>query len=47
MILLMRMHLRKLKDNGIGIMVGKHGSRTYASFRLKDTDEALEFLKQL
>jgi trehalose 6-phosphate phosphatase len=38
---------KEIKGKGIGIMVGKHGSRTYASFRLKDTDEALKFLKQL
>jgi trehalose 6-phosphate phosphatase len=38
---------REIKDKGIGIMVGTHGSKTHALFSLKDTDEALEFLKKL
>jgi trehalose 6-phosphate phosphatase len=38
---------KEIKDYGIGIIVGTHGSPTYAKYRLNDTGEALKFLQQL
>jgi trehalose 6-phosphate phosphatase len=38
---------KKIKNYGIGIIVGTHGSKTYAKYRLKDTGEALKFLQHL
>ncbi len=38
---------RALTDDGIGILVGNHGSKTYADFVVKDPVEVQEFLKKI
>ncbi|WP_236587708.1 trehalose-phosphatase [Marivirga aurantiaca] len=39
--------LQAVKDKGIGIMVGSHDQKTAATYRLKNTEEAIEFLDRL
>jgi trehalose 6-phosphate phosphatase len=36
-----------LDENGIGILVGHHGSETYADYLLEDQEEVKEFLQKL
>lgn len=38
---------RELTDRGIGILVGKHGELTYASYSLESVEEVREFLKRI
>jgi trehalose 6-phosphate phosphatase len=39
--------LEAIADDGIGILVGSHGEKTTASYRLEDTDEVSLFLEKL
>ncbi|MEX2511933.1 MAG: trehalose-phosphatase [Cyclobacteriaceae bacterium] len=39
--------LKVVQETGIGILVGTHGQKTYANFRLKDTEEVYRFLEKL
>ena len=39
--------IEAIADDGIGILVGTHGEKTAASYRLNDTEEVAEFLGQL
>lgn len=39
--------LEAIAEGGIGILVGLHGEKTAASYRLQDTDEVAQFLEQL
>lgn len=39
--------LAAIAEEGIGILVGLHGEKTAASYRLQDTDEVAQFLDQL
>lgn len=39
--------LKVVQENGIGILVGTHGQKTYANYRLKDTEEVYRFLEEL
>lgn len=39
--------LEAIASDGIGILVGTHGEKTAASFRLENTDEVAEFLEKL
>lgn len=39
--------LAAIADDGIGILVGTHGERTAATYRLNDTDEVADFLEHL
>jgi trehalose 6-phosphate phosphatase len=38
---------REIKDNGIGILVGDHGEKTFARYALNDPDEVKIFLDKL
>lgn len=38
--------LEAIAEGGIGILVGLHGEKTAASYRLQDTDEVAQFLEQ-
>jgi trehalose-phosphatase len=37
----------EILDDGIGILVGDHGQKTFAGYHLKDVDEVKIFLKKL
>lgn len=39
--------LEAIAEEGIGILVGLHGEKTAASYRLQDTNEVAQFLNQL
>lgn len=39
--------LEAIASDGIGILVGTHGEKTAASYRLENTDEVAEFLEKL
>jgi alpha,alpha-trehalase len=39
--------LKVVQENGIGILVGTHGEKTYANYRLDDPDEVNRFLEEL
>lgn len=39
--------IEAIADHGIGILVGTHGDKTAASYRLNDTDEVADFLGKL
>lgn len=39
--------LKAIHGKGIGIIVGEHSEKTYATYRLENTDEVIEFLSLL
>ena len=39
--------IEAIADDGIGILVGTHGEKTAASYRLNDTEEVADFLERL
>ncbi|MEX2566026.1 MAG: trehalose-phosphatase [Cyclobacteriaceae bacterium] len=39
--------LKEVHETGIGILVGTHGQKTYANFRLNDTVEVYRFLEKM
>ncbi len=39
--------LKVVQENGIGILVGTHGQKTFANYRLDDTEEVYRFLDEL
>lgn len=39
--------LKVVQENGIGILVGTHGQKTHANYRLEDTNDVYRFLEEL
>jgi trehalose-phosphatase len=37
----------EILDDGIGILVGDHGQKTFAGYHLNDADEVKKFLEKL
>jgi trehalose 6-phosphate phosphatase len=39
--------LKVVRENGIGILIGTHGQKTYANYRLEESDDVYQFLDVL
>ncbi len=39
--------LKVVQENGVGVLVGTHGQKTYANYRLEDTEDVYMFLEEL